>query len=128
MVATKADFQSKIDPLLLEVADVVNTTLDLDTTLRRKPGHAFADLDLHPFGDFAGVSHLETNAQILCFLVDQQNGENLVVDDLADEFGYAPQRGIEVESGVDHVRHLEQQGLDLRLQIGLGGRNIHFSL
>ncbi len=26
---------SKVDPLLLEVADVVNTTLDLDTTLRR---------------------------------------------------------------------------------------------
>ena len=25
----------KIEPLLLEVADVVNTTLDLDTTLRR---------------------------------------------------------------------------------------------
>ena len=25
----------KVDPLLLEVADVVNTTLDLDTTLRR---------------------------------------------------------------------------------------------
>src|ERR1700731_4502821 len=35
MVATKTDFQSKVDPLLLEVADVVNTTLDLDTTLRR---------------------------------------------------------------------------------------------
>jgi phosphoserine phosphatase RsbU/P len=35
MVATKADFQSKVDPLLLEVADVVNTTLDLDSTLRR---------------------------------------------------------------------------------------------
>src|SRR5271163_1983594 len=35
MVATKADFQSKVDPLLLEVADVVHTTLDLDTTLRR---------------------------------------------------------------------------------------------
>jgi phosphoserine phosphatase RsbU/P len=35
MVATPTDFQSKVDPLLLEVADVVNTTLDLDTTLRR---------------------------------------------------------------------------------------------
>jgi phosphoserine phosphatase RsbU/P len=35
MVATTVDFQSKVDPLLLEVADVVNTTLDLDTTLRR---------------------------------------------------------------------------------------------
>jgi sigma-B regulation protein RsbU (phosphoserine phosphatase) len=29
------ELQSRIEPLLLEVADVVNTTLDLDTTLRR---------------------------------------------------------------------------------------------
>jgi phosphoserine phosphatase RsbU/P len=35
MVATPTDSQTKVDPLLLEVADVVNTTLDLDTTLRR---------------------------------------------------------------------------------------------
>jgi len=35
MAATKLDFESRVDPLLLEVADVVNTTLDLDTTLRR---------------------------------------------------------------------------------------------
>ncbi|HXY04504.1 MAG TPA: SpoIIE family protein phosphatase [Terriglobales bacterium] len=33
--ATEAEFQSRVDPLLLEVADVVNTTLDLDTTLSR---------------------------------------------------------------------------------------------
>ena len=29
------DLQSNVDALLVEVADVVNTTLDLDTTLRR---------------------------------------------------------------------------------------------
>jgi phosphoserine phosphatase RsbU/P len=34
-LAIHPDLQSKVDPLLLEVADVVNTTLDLDTTLRR---------------------------------------------------------------------------------------------
>src|ERR1700745_1071422 len=34
-LSTQSDLQLKIDPLLLEVADVVNTTLDLDTTLRR---------------------------------------------------------------------------------------------
>jgi len=33
--AVQTDLQSKIEPLLREVADVVNTTLDLDTTLRR---------------------------------------------------------------------------------------------
>jgi len=34
-VATQTNLSSKVEPLLLEVADVVNTTLDLDTTLRR---------------------------------------------------------------------------------------------
>ena len=33
--AAQSDVQLKVEPLLLEVADVVNTTLDLDTTLRR---------------------------------------------------------------------------------------------
>jgi sigma-B regulation protein RsbU (phosphoserine phosphatase) len=35
MAATQADVPSKVEPLLLEVADVVNSTLDLDTTLKR---------------------------------------------------------------------------------------------
>src|SRR5215813_8238521 len=35
MAVVTPEIQSRIDPLLLEVADVVNTTLDLDTTLRR---------------------------------------------------------------------------------------------
>src|ERR1700726_5228361 len=35
MASIADDIQTKVDPLLLEVADVVNTTLDLDTTLRR---------------------------------------------------------------------------------------------
>jgi phosphoserine phosphatase RsbU/P len=35
VAAVQTEFESRIDPLLLEVADVVNTTLDLDTTLRR---------------------------------------------------------------------------------------------
>src|SRR4026207_964673 len=32
---TQSDIRLQVEPLLLEVADVVNTTLDLDTTLRR---------------------------------------------------------------------------------------------
>src|SRR5215471_19014415 len=34
-IATQNDVSSKVEPLLLEVADVVNSTLDLETTLRR---------------------------------------------------------------------------------------------
>jgi phosphoserine phosphatase RsbU/P len=50
MVAAKTDFQSKIDPLLLEVADVVNTTLDLDTTLRRVAELVRKVIDYEIFG------------------------------------------------------------------------------
>src|SRR6202140_1454478 len=50
MVATKTDFQSKVDPLLLEVADVVNTTLDLDTTLRRVAELVRKVIDYEIFG------------------------------------------------------------------------------
>src|SRR3974390_3697837 len=35
MAVAQSEAQPHIEPLLLEVADVVNTTLDLDTTLRR---------------------------------------------------------------------------------------------
>jgi len=35
MPTAAQDLSSKVEPLLLEVADVVNSTLDLDTTLRR---------------------------------------------------------------------------------------------
>jgi sigma-B regulation protein RsbU (phosphoserine phosphatase) len=35
MAATQSDLRLKVEPLLLEVADVINTTLDLDTALRR---------------------------------------------------------------------------------------------
>src|ERR1700726_3318008 len=50
MVATKTDFQSKVDPLLLEVADVVNTTLALDTTLRRVAELVRKVIDYEIFG------------------------------------------------------------------------------
>ena len=50
MVATQTDFQSKVDPLLLEVADVVNTTLDLDTTLRRVAELVRKVIDYEIFG------------------------------------------------------------------------------
>lgn len=50
MVASPTDFQSKVDPLLLEVADVVNTTLDLDTTLRRVAELVRKVIDYEIFG------------------------------------------------------------------------------
>src|SRR6476661_2157345 len=50
MAAVHAEAQSRIDPLLLEVADVVNTTLDLDTTLRRVAELVRKVIDYEIFG------------------------------------------------------------------------------
>src|SRR5215471_19862548 len=50
MTAVQTELQSRIDPLLLEVADVVNTTLDLDTTLRRVAELVRKVIDYEIFG------------------------------------------------------------------------------
>ena len=46
----QTELESRIDPLLLEVADVVNTTLDLDTTLRRVAELVRKVIDYEIFG------------------------------------------------------------------------------
>ncbi|HKW17896.1 MAG TPA: SpoIIE family protein phosphatase [Terriglobales bacterium] len=50
MAAVQVETQSRIEPLLLEVADVVNTTLDLDTTLRRVAELVRKVIDYEIFG------------------------------------------------------------------------------
>src|SRR5260370_20032929 len=50
MTAVQSELQSQIEPLLLEVADVVNTTLDLDTTLRRVAELVRKVIDYEIFG------------------------------------------------------------------------------
>ena len=50
MTAVQTELQSRIEPLLLEVADVVNTTLDLDTTLRRVAELVRKVIDYEIFG------------------------------------------------------------------------------
>jgi len=50
MAAVQTELQSRIEPLLLEVADVVNTTLDLDTTLRRVAELVRKVIDFEIFG------------------------------------------------------------------------------
>ena len=98
------------------------------TPLCSHSSYPLANLDLYSFGDFTRVSNLEADAQFLSFLIHQQNGKDLVVDDLTDQFCYPPQSGVQVESGVDDVRHFEQQRLNCQLRIGLGRSDVHVSL
>jgi sigma-B regulation protein RsbU (phosphoserine phosphatase) len=48
--ATQSDISSKVEPLLLEVADVVNSTLDLETSLRRVAELVRKVIDYQIFG------------------------------------------------------------------------------
>src|SRR5438552_11119545 len=50
MATVQLETQLRIEPLLLEVADVVNTTLDLDTTLRRVAELVRKVIDYEIFG------------------------------------------------------------------------------
>src|SRR6266516_1329225 len=63
MTAVQTELQSRIEPLLLEVADVVNTTLDLDTTLRRVAELVRKVIDYEIFG----ILLLNEKAQELYF-------------------------------------------------------------
>lgn len=63
MAAVQTELQLRIEPLLLEVADVVNTTLDLDTTLRRVAEVVRKVIDYEIFG----ILLLNEKAQELYF-------------------------------------------------------------
>src|SRR5258708_2133079 len=50
MAAVQTELQSRIEPLVLEVADVVNTTQDLDTTIKRVAELVRKVIDYEIFG------------------------------------------------------------------------------
>ncbi len=51
------------------------------------PGDAFADLHARLFDRFGCVADGEADAQFLRLFVQQQDGENLVIDDATNQFG-----------------------------------------
>ena len=76
--------------------------------LRGLAGYAVAHLDVNPLGHIRRMSHLETDAQLLRLLVQQQDGEHLVIDDPLQHLGYALQQRVEVERGVDRIGNFQQ--------------------
>ena len=82
-----------------------------------RPGYALPDLDAGAVCILARIADLEAEAQLLRALVQQKDGEDFVIDDLANQFGDPAQGRVEVERGVDHVGDFEEQGIDLNLLI-----------
>lgn len=107
MAAVQVEAQSRIEPLLLEVADVVNTTLDLDTTLRRVAELVRKVIDYEIFGILLlseksqelyfrfSLGHARETAERIRVKVGEgvtglaaQRGEAVLVDDVANDPRY----------------------------------------
>src|SRR5581483_5807037 len=109
MAVAKSEVQTHVDPLLLEVADVVNTTLDLDTTLRRVAELVRKVIDYEIFGILLlneksqelyfrfSVGHQREVAERMRIKLGEgvtgaaaQKGEAILVDDVAADPRYIP--------------------------------------
>ena len=82
---------------------------------------AAAEFDAHAL-DLGGVADLEAHAEVFGAVVDEEDGEDFVVDDGADEVGDAVHEGVEVEGGVEGVgevvEEVDLEGFDANFGVG----------
>src|ERR1700733_8027325 len=78
------------------------------------PDNAFAERKTHRL-DLGSVPDLEAHAEIVRAIVQQEDGKNLVVNDGAYQLGGTAQQGLQIEGGVECIRHLYQVGEVRRL-------------
>src|SRR5580704_7123639 len=68
------------------------------------------------------MADLEAHAEVFGAVVDEEDGEDFVVDDGADEVGDAVHEGVEVEGGVEGVGELVEEidleGFDANFWVG----------
>ena len=88
--------------------------------LRHLAHNALPHADAHPL-DLRLVPDLEAHAQIVGAVVDQQNGEDAVVDDRTDQGCGVFKKRLEVERGVQRVGQADQEFRLQRIDVHLGG-------
>ena len=71
--------------------------------------------------DLRRVADLEAHAQVVGAVVEQEDGEDAVVDDGAHQLGGAVEQGLQVERGVERVGQLHQVGHVGRLHADVCG-------
>src|SRR6266576_5089688 len=110
----------------LDVAGILTNVIDQHglTRLRGDASDALADFDPAAFSEFGRIADLKAEAHLLRLFVQQKNGENFVINDLADDFCYTAQGGVQIERRRQHVGYVEQQRLD-RQAIRLGDDRTH---
>src|ERR1700689_1214515 len=94
--------------------------------LRCLPGDSFANLDAAALGKFRRISDLKAKTEFLRLFVEQKNGEDFVIDDLADHLGDPAHSRIQIERSREDVGDVQQQRLD-RQAIRLGKDRTHRS-
>jgi hypothetical protein len=70
--------------------------------------NAAAEFDAHAF-DLGVVADLEAHAEVFGTVVEEEDGEDFVVDDGADEVGDAVHEGVEVKGSVEGVSELVEK-------------------
>ncbi len=70
---------------------------------------------------------MKAHVKFLALFIEQKNGKDFVVDDLAHQFGDAAQGSLEIERGIDDVRHFEQERFHFIGDVAgwRGGRRLH---
>jgi hypothetical protein len=79
------------------------------------PGDPLAHLDADALGNLGRMADLKSYAQLLGFLVQQQDGKDFIVDNLLQHLGHALQQSVQVERGVDRVGDLKQVRIERRM-------------
>ena len=82
--------------------------------LHGAPGDPLPNLNADALGDLGRMADLKAHAQLLRLLVQQQDGEDFVVDEALEHLGYALQQSVQVERGVDRVGDLQQVAVERR--------------
>src|SRR5579862_6821632 len=75
--------------------------------------YALADLYPRLFRHFAEVADLEPETEFLSAFIQQQDGEHFIVNHPLDHLGYSMQQGVQIQSGVQHIRDFHQKGFDV---------------
>ena len=65
-------------------------------------------------GNLRRMPNLEAYAQLLRFFVEQQDGEDFVVDDAFQHLGHALQQGVEVQGSIHRIGNFQQVAVDVR--------------
>ena len=88
-------------------------------------GYPLPHLDVNALGYIRRMADLETDAQLLRSLVQQQDGEHLVIHHPLQHLGHALQQGVEVERGVHRIGNFQQVVVEAGRDQRIGNGRTH---